>query len=60
MQFGIKRVIVGESLTFPGAAAFLRTHQVEVIDLSLPDCVQLMADFIAQCPALWSEDIGTL
>lgn len=60
VQFGIKRVIVGESLTFPGAAAFLRTHQVEVIDLSLPDCVQLMADFIAQCPALWSEDIGTL
>ena len=33
VQFGIKKVVVGESKTFPGAADFLKSHGVEVIDL---------------------------
>src|SRR6185436_1571099 len=33
VQFGIKKVIVGESRTFPGAVDFMRSHGVEVIDL---------------------------
>ncbi|MEY2487954.1 MAG: cytosine/creatinine deaminase [Verrucomicrobiota bacterium] len=58
VQFGIKKVIVGESRTFPGAIDFLRNHEVEVIDLDLPECVEMMRVFIAQYPALWDEDIG--
>src|ERR1700756_177203 len=58
VQFGIKRVIVGESRTFPGASDFMRQHGVEVIDLDLPECVQIMEEFIATNPALWNEDIG--
>jgi cytosine deaminase len=58
VQFGIKKVIVGESRTFAGASDFMRSHGVEVIDLDLPECVEMMRRFIAECPELWNEDIG--
>src|SRR3954470_1046114 len=58
VQFGIPRVIVGESRTFPGGPEFMRSHGVEVIDLDLPECVEMMQKFIAENPALWNEDIG--
>jgi len=58
VQFGIKKVIVGESRTFPGALDFMRQHGVEVIDLDLPECVELMETFIREEPVLWNEDIG--
>lgn len=60
VQFGIKKVIAGESATFPGARAFMESHGVEVIDLDLSECKQLMSDFITANPKLWSEDIGEL
>jgi creatinine deaminase len=58
VQFGIKKVIVGESKTFPGAPEFMRSHGVEVIDLSDPSCVAMMEEFITEKPELWNEDIG--
>lgn len=60
VQFGIKKVIVGESKTFPGAVDFMRQHGVEVIDLNNKKCIELMLDFIKNNPALWNEDIGKL
>jgi len=36
----------------------MRSHGVEVIDLDLAECVEMMRSFIAQNPALWNEDIG--
>ena len=58
VQFGIAKVIVGESRTFAGAPDFMRAHGVEVIDLDLPECVEMMRTFIAERPELWNEDIG--
>jgi creatinine deaminase len=58
VQFGIKTVIAGESETFAGAKEFMQSKGVEVIDLNLPECKQLMRDFIKANPALWNEDIG--
>lgn len=60
VQFKIPKVIVGESRTFPGAREFMEQHGVEVIDLDLPECVDMMNRFIAEKPALWHEDIGEL
>lgn len=60
VQFGIKKVIVGESQTFPGAKDFMQSMGVEVIDLGLDECKQLMKDFITKNPKLWNEDIGKL
>ncbi|WP_041229586.1 nucleoside deaminase [Rippkaea orientalis] len=58
VQFGIKKVIAGESQTFPGAREFMESHGVEVIDLNLGECQQLMQEFIEKNPQLWNEDIG--
>lgn len=58
VQFGIKKVIAGESITFPGAKEFMESHGVEVVDLDLDECKQLMRKFIQKHPQLWNEDIG--
>jgi creatinine deaminase len=57
-QFGIPRVVVGESVNFPGGIDWLRQCGVEVLDLASTDCVELLAGFIAAHPELWHEDIG--
>lgn len=58
VQFGIPKVVVGESVNFGGAPEFLRQKGVEVIDLHDPRCIQMMGDFIKAHPDLWNEDIG--
>lgn len=58
VQFGIPRVIVGESVNFGGAPDFLRQHGVHCMDLHDPECIRMMADFINAHPDLWHEDIG--
>jgi len=60
VQFEIKKVIVGESATFPGGPEFMREHGVDVTDLDLDECKKLMTDFIEANPKLWNEDIGEL
>lgn len=58
VQFGIKKVVVGESQTFEGARDFMESKGVEVVDMNLEQCVRLMRDFIRRKPELWNEDIG--
>lgn len=58
MQFGIPRVVVGESVNFAGAGFQLRKHGVQVIDLHDPQCIQLMAEYIKAHPDIWHADIG--
>jgi cytosine deaminase len=60
VQFGIKTVIAGEAETFAGARQFMESHAVQVENLDLTECKQLMKEFIRQNPALWNEDIGAL
>jgi len=60
VQFNIKKVIVGESKTFPGGPEFMKLHGVEVIDLNDDECIKMMEDFIRDNPKLWNEDIGEL
>jgi cytosine/creatinine deaminase len=60
VQFKIKKVVVGESRTFEGGPEFMRQHGIEVVDLDLTECVEMMEDFIKNKPELWNEDIGEL
>ncbi len=60
VQFGIPKVIAGESRNFAGAPDLMRAHGIGVIDLDLPECIAMMAGFIRENPALWNEDIGEL
>ena len=58
VQFGIKRVIVGENENFGGNEDFLRQHGVEVLVAGDEDCIELMNRFIKEKPELWAEDIA--
>ncbi len=60
VQFGIGKVVAGgESVNFAGAREFLESHGgVEVLDLDLDVCKEMMGAFIEQHPDLWDEDIG--
>jgi cytosine deaminase len=60
VQFGIRKVVAGESRTFAGARAFMEEHNIEVVDLELPECIAMMEEFIRKNPRLWDEDIGEL
>jgi cytosine deaminase len=57
-QFGIPRVVVGESVNFPGGIDWLRESGVEVVDLASAAGIELLGGFIAEHPELWHEDIG--
>src|SRR5262249_54988568 len=58
VQFGIGKVVVGESRTFRGGMDWLRERGVEVVDLGSLECLQLLTNFIAAHPEIWREDIG--
>jgi cytosine/creatinine deaminase len=58
VQFGIKRVVVGEDRNFSGARDLLEAHHVEVDDLDSETCVIMLREFIEAHPDVWYEDIG--
>ena len=65
VQFGIPKVIVGESVNFPGgeakwgkSPAFMRANGIDLIDLHDAECIEMMRNFIKDHPTLWNEDIG--
>ena len=58
VQFGVPKVIVGESVNFRGGPEFMRQHEVEVVDLHDPECIEMMSTVIREHPELWNEDIG--
>jgi cytosine deaminase len=60
VQFGIEKVIAGESRNFKGDIEFLKDHWVAVEDWDWGECIELMEDFLKMNPALWNEDIGKL
>lgn len=58
LLYGIKKVIIGENLTFLGEEELLRSRGVEVEVLQDETCINLMKEFIEKNPVLWNEDIG--
>ena len=58
LLYGIPRVVMGENRTFVGGEDYLRQRGVEVVNLDLDECVELMNAFIAAHPEIWFEDIG--
>jgi cytosine/creatinine deaminase len=57
-QFGIARVVIGESVNFRGGQDWLAEHGVEIVELADQRCIDLLAGFIARHAGLWNEDIG--
>ena len=46
-QFGIGRVVVGDSVNFSGGLDWLREAGVEIVDLVSRDCIGMMRAFIS-------------
>jgi creatinine deaminase len=57
-QFGISRVLIGESRTFTGGHDWLAEHGVQVTIVDDDECFQLLQGFISARPEVWAEDIG--
>ena len=57
-QFNIGIVIVGESENFAGGVEWLRANAVEVVEMDSKECIEMMARYIRENPAVWNEDIG--
>ena len=58
LLYGIPRIVIGENQTFRGPEDYVRSRGVELTIVDDPECAQLMREFIAARPDLWSEDIG--
>ena len=58
LLYGIPRVVVGENRTFLGGEELLRARGVDVEVVDDDRCIDLMEAFVAEHPALWTEDIG--
>ena len=60
VQFGIKKVVVGEAKSAPAAMHFLLSHGIEVVDLDLPECQDMMHRYISENRDLWEQFLGEL
>jgi len=60
VQFGIKKVVVGESDSAPEAGDFMKSHSIEVINLDLKECRELMEIYIKKNPKLWDEFLSEI
>jgi cytosine/creatinine deaminase len=61
VHYKLPRVVVGENRTVENTTLcenWIRSHGVEVVNLDLQECVDLMSEFIHKHPELWYEDIG--
>lgn len=56
--YKIPKLVIGEKKTFKGPENYLKQKGIEIKNLDLKECKDLMKDFIKNFPKLWNEDIG--
>jgi len=60
VYFGIKKVVVGEARSAPAARDFMQVHGIEVVDLNLGECREMMEEYVSQNRKLWDEILSEL
>lgn len=55
--YKIPRVVVGESSTLQGPERFLEENGVEVVNLAMPQCQEILGDYIAKNPEIWDTEL---
>jgi cytosine/creatinine deaminase len=60
VQLKVPKVVAGENRTFRSSSDFMSANGIEVVDLDLDECYDMMQAFIRENPVLWKEDIGEL
>ena len=58
LLYKIPVVVIGENETFRGPEDYSKSRGVELINLNMAECKELMREFIRARPELWNEDIG--
>lgn len=58
LLYGIRRVVIGENVSFRGEEDLLRDRGVALMVVQDQRCIDLMRRFIHDHPDLWNEDIG--
>ncbi|KAF2730037.1 cytidine deaminase-like protein [Polyplosphaeria fusca] len=58
VMYKVKRVVIGENVTFVGGEDYLKQRGIEVVVLQNEKCRELMNKFISNRPRDWNEDIG--
>src|SRR5689334_5765577 len=58
MLYKIRRIAIGENVTFKGPEEYVRSQGAEITILQDQTCIRMMREFIAAHPELWNEDIG--
>lgn len=58
LLYKIPTVVIGENATFSGPEEYVGSRGVRMVNLDSFECRTMMANFIADHPTLWNEDIG--
>lgn len=55
--YKIPRVIIGENSNLKGPERLLEENGVEVVNLAMPECQELLEDYIAENPEIWDAEL---
>jgi cytosine deaminase len=58
--FGIMKVVSGDNRTYNCSTDFLQAHGIEVVDLNLDECLDLISAFKDRYPERWQHDMDSL
>jgi cytosine/creatinine deaminase len=57
LLYKIPRVVIAENETFPGPEDYLLEHGVEITNLNLQECKNMMQNYIQHNQEIWDEEI---
>ncbi|NYB27147.1 MAG: nucleoside deaminase [Methanobacteriaceae archaeon] len=57
LLYKIPNVVAGENETFPGPEDYLEEHDVELVNLDLDECKELIAEYIRENREVWDQEI---
>lgn len=57
LLYKIPKVVFGENETFPGPEEYLKNHDVELVNLDLDECKELVARYIRENREVWDGEI---
>lgn len=57
LLYKIPKIVAGENETFGGPEEYLKEQGVELINLDLDECKEMMSDYIRRNPEVWNREI---
>lgn len=55
--YNIPRVVIGENTNLQGAESFLKQNSVEIINLDMDECNELLKEYIKLNPNVWESEL---